>query len=219
MLQINHLCKSQSALNDIMLKIRNVEYQKDRTRFRELLELSGTLMAYELSKSLEYKTETVQTPLAMAKGNTFKDSPVIASILRAGIPLQNGAARVFRDSDLAFISAYRYYEDEILKVHVEYVATPPLEGRTLILCDPMLATGHSLHLVWEQMKGFGSPSHLHLMSVLGSTAGVQFIERNFPDATLWIMDIDPELTDHDYIYPGLGDAGDLCFGDKLSTHP
>lgn len=219
MLRINHLCKSHSALSDIMLKIRNIEYQKDKSRFRELLELSGALMAYELSKSLEYKNETVQTPLAMAEGNTYKDIPVIASILRAGIPLQNGAARVFRDADLAFISAYRYYEQEILKVHVEYVATPSLEDRTLILCDPMLATGHSLHLVWEQLKRFGSPGNLHLMSVLGSAAGVEFVERNFPNATLWIMDIDPELTGHDYIYPGLGDAGDLCFGEKLTNRP
>jgi uracil phosphoribosyltransferase len=219
MLQLNHLCKNHSALSDIMLKIRDVEFQKDKARFRELLELSGSLMAYELSKKLPYHTKSIQTPLAKTSGSTFAQSPVIASILRAGIPLQQGAARVFREADLAFISAYRYYEKEQLKVHVEYVATPPLDGRILILCDPMLATGHSLHLVWQQLETYGTPSELHLMSVLGSRQGVSFAEKHFSEATLWIMDIDPILDDHNYIYPGLGDAGDLCFGEKLSGHP
>ena len=176
-------------------------------------------MAYEVSRTLNYERRTVQTPLAPAEVNTISDRIVIGTVLRAGLALHEGFLDVFNDADSAFVSAYRKEgRKEDIEVCVEYIASPSLDGCTFMLVDPMLATGGSFNLAYQAYLTKGTPAHLHIVAVVGCEEGVQRMKELFPsdDVTLWIATIDPELNDMAYIVPGLGDAGDLCYGDKLA---
>lgn len=210
------LSKELSSVHSIMQALRDVNMQKNRYLFRKNIERLGFILAYELSKTLEYKDTQTTTPLGIAQTKELENQPIIATILRAGIPLQQGASQLFADADLAYISAYRKYTSETdFEVVVEYLATPDLNGRILILTDPMLATGRSLVSSYKEFIKKGSPKSVHILSVLGSKTGIEFVQKEIPEATLWIAEVDEKLDDHGYIIPGLGDAGDLSFGEKV----
>lgn len=214
-MQINNLSDQNSIVHPILKELRDKDIQQDRYRFRKNIERFGMIAAYEISKQLSYHKIKTNTPLGAADTNVLTDQPVIATVLRAGLPLQTGVNQMFNQADLAYISAYRKHisatEFEII---VEYLACPKLTGRTLILTDPMLATGKSLVLTYEQFLSHGEPLNVHLVSVIGSKQGVEYVNKHIPNATLWIGTIDPELNEFGYIIPGLGDAGDLSFGLK-----
>ncbi|MDE7376877.1 MAG: uracil phosphoribosyltransferase [Muribaculaceae bacterium] len=196
---------------------RSAAIQKDPMRFRRNLERAGEIMAYEISKTLDYKTVDVETPLATAHCQEIADQVVLATIFRAGLPFHQGFLSYFDHAENAFVSAYRKYkEKEQFDVLIEYLATPSLDGKTLIICDPMLATGASMELSWRALLTKGTPAKLHIASVIASQQAVDYVASVFPaDTTLWVGAIDPEINPHKYIVPGLGDAGDLAFGEKL----
>ena len=207
-------------MNQYVAELRDVRIQTDRMRFRHNVERIGELMAYEMSKTLTYSAKQVQTPLGVARALTPDDELVIATVFRAGLPLHQGFLNVFDRADNAFVSAYRYYKDKEcrqLDVHVEYIATPDLSRKTVLLVDPMLATGESMELAWRAFLTKGTPARLMMACVIASEQGVTHLSKLFPqdDVTLWCAAIDPELDEHSYIVPGLGDAGDLAFGGKL----
>ena len=215
---VRHLLKQNSVLNTFLKEIRNQNIQKDSMRFRRNLERIGEILSYELSKELEYSKETTLTVLGGKKLKVHSNDIIICSILRAGLPLHQGILNYFDTAENAFISAYRYplKNDNEFEIKVEYFATPTLDGKTLIIADPMLATGKSMVTVYEVIKKFGTPKKIHIVSVIGSKFGVNFIKNHFPTNTeLWIADIDPILNEKGYIVPGLGDAGDLSYGPKL----
>ncbi|MFG6685366.1 uracil phosphoribosyltransferase [Mariniflexile sp. HNIBRBA6329] len=217
-MQIHNLSEQNSILNTFISEIRNISIQKDRMRFRRNIERIGEILGYEMSKVLSYKPSTVTTPLGTSPNNSLENDVVLCSVLRAGIPLHNGLLNYFDSADNAFISAYRHHKHntESFEIIVEYLACPNLEGKTLILADPMLATGQSMVATFEALKPFGTPKEIHLVSVIGAQEGVNYIEKHFNASThLWIATIDETLNDKGYIVPGLGDAGDLAFGDKL----
>lgn len=217
-MQIHNLSEQNSVLNTFISEIRNVSIQKDSMRFRRNIERIGEIMAYELSKVLNYKEAFIETPLGTASTNLLKNDIVLCSVLRAGIPLHNGLLNYFDTAENAFISAYRHHKHnpESFEIIVEYLACPNLEGKTLILADPMLATGQSMVATFEALKPFGTPKNIHLVSVIGAKEGVNFVEKHFNNTThLWIATIDEKLNNKGYIIPGLGDAGDLAFGEKL----
>lgn len=203
-----------------MLELRDVEMQKDRARFRRNLERIGEVMAYEISKTLSYSVKQVRTPLGVAPTSTADNEVVLATIFRAGLPFHQGFLNIFDGADNAFVSAYRYYKDKEcceVGIHIEYIACPDLTGKTLIIADPMLATGGSLELGYHAFATKGTPKDIHLCSVIASQQGVDYIREHFQgdNVTLWCAAIDPSLNEHLYIVPGLGDAGDLAFGGKL----
>lgn len=215
---IHQLCSKNSILNNFISEIRDSEIQKDSMRFRRNIERIGEILAYELSKTLKYKPHETKTPLGLSSNQIIADNIVLCSILRAGVPLHNGLLNYFDKAENAFISAFRNHKDSLktFEIVVEYLACPDLNNKALILADPMLATGQSLQATFEALKPFGIPNEIHLVSVIGAREGVNFIEDNFPKNThLWIAAIDEELNDNCYIVPGLGDAGDLAFGEKL----
>ena len=215
---VRHLLKQNSVLNTFLKEIRNQNIQKDSMRFRRNLERIGEILSYELSKELEYSKETTLTVLGEKKLKVHSNDIIICSILRAGLPLHQGILNYFDTAENAFISAYRYplKNDNEFEIKVEYFATPTLDGKTLIIADPMLATGKSMVTVYEAIKKFGTPKKIHIVSVIGSKFGVNFIKNHFPTNTeLWIADIDRILNEKGYIVPGLGDAGDLSYGPKL----
>lgn len=214
---IHHLSNEPSILNRFLAELRDVNIQKDRMRFRKNLERIGEILCYEMSKSLPYKTEIIKTPLGEKKMQLQKDEVVICSILRAGLALHQGLMNFFDFADNAFISAYRKHTSETdFDILVEYLASPSLEGKILFLADPMLATGRSFVNVYEALAPLGKPKEIHLFAVIGSEEGVEYLEDKFPqDTHLWIATIDPHLNEKGYIVPGLGDAGDLAFGDKM----
>jgi uracil phosphoribosyltransferase len=214
---INDLSKQSSVLNMYMAELRDVNVQKDSMRFRANLERIGALVGYEISKKLEYVTREVQTPLGISMVPVLKDQPVVATILRAGLPLHNGVLSVFDKAENAFVSAYRqHHKDGSFEVHVEYMACPSLEGKELILCDPMLATGTSMVLTYQAMLRRGRPKHVHVFSVISSMHALDYVRRHLPEnVTIWTCAVDEELTAQSYIVPGLGDAGDLAFGVKI----
>ena len=217
-MQIHHLSETPSILNTFISEIRDKTIQKDSMRFRRNIERIGEVLGYELSKSLEYTNETIQTTLGTSKTKLHKNDIVLCSILRAGVPLHNGLLNYFDTAENAFISAYRHHKHntESFEIIVEYLACPSLEGKTLILADPMLATGQSMVATFEALKPFGTPKEIHLVSVIGAKKGVDYVSQNFNDNThLWIAAIDDTLNEKGYIIPGLGDAGDLAFGKKL----
>ena len=215
-----HILDHQNSIvNKYLAELRNIDVQKDSMRFRRNLERLGEISAYELSKMLNYAPQKVQTPLAEATVQCIGDNIVLATILRAGLPLHQGLLNYFDDAENAFVSAYRSYTSESeFEIKVEYIACPSLEGKTLILCDPMLASGASMVAAYETLVAHGGkPAHTHLVSVLGCTEGVDFVleHTNSADVDLWVATVDPVLNPHKYIVPGLGDAGDLCYGSKL----
>lgn len=214
---VNILGQSDSILNHYIAEIRDAEIQKDPSRFRWNLERIGFLFAYEISKTLEYETREVVTSLGIANVPVLVDSPVLATIMRAGLPFHQGFLNVFDKSDNAFVSAYRkYHKDHSFSMQIEYTSAPDLQGRTLILCDPMLATGASMVLSYKELIVHGKPKHIHIASILASQEGLSFLKKNIPsrNVTIWLGTIDDELTAQSYIVPGLGDAGDLAYGKK-----
>jgi len=217
-MQIHNLSDQNSILNTFISEIRDVTVQKDSMRFRRNIERIGEILGYEMSKELTYKLSTTETPLGKSSINLFENDIVLCSILRAGVPLHQGLLNYFDDAENAFISAYRYHrhDPESFEIVVEYLACPSLENKTLILADPMLATGQSLVSTYEALKPFGIPKEIHLVNVIAAQDGVDYINSYFPENThLWIATIDQELNSKGYIVPGLGDAGDLAFGEKL----
>lgn len=219
-MHIHNLSKQNSILNSFLLEMRHHEIQKDSMRFRRNIERTGEILGYELSKSLNYSETSVQTPLGKSVISTLNKDIVLCSILRAGVPLHNGLLNYFDAAENAFISAYRHHKHnpESFEIIVEYLACPNLENKTLILADPMLATGQSMVATFEALKPFGEPKAVHLVSVIGAQKGVNYVENQFDHNThLWIGTIDETLNDKGYIVPGLGDAGDLAFGRKLQN--
>ena len=219
-MKVIHFSEQNSILNQYVAELRDVHIQTDRMRFRRNIERIGELMAYEMSKELTYSVKPVQTPLGLAEASTPDDDLVIATVFRAGLPLHQGFLNVFDRAGNAFVSAYRYYKDaehREIDVHVEYIATPDLSQKTVLLVDPMIATGESLELAWRAFPTKGSPKRLLIACVIASRQGVAHLQRLFPsdDVTLWCAAIDPGLNEHKYIVPGLGDAGDLAYGEKL----
>jgi len=216
-MQVYNLEEQNSVLNKFISELRDVSIQTDRMRFRKNIERIGEIMAYELSKNLNYEEVSVKTPLGTSKIQLPEEDLVICSILRAGLPLHTGLLNYFDTAENTYISAYRHYTSETeFEIKVEYLASPSLEGKTLILADPMLATGQSFVNVLKALEPMGKPKKIHLVSVIGSRPGIEFMDKHFPEDTkLWIATIDEKLNEHGYIVPGLGDAGDLCFGMKL----
>ena len=214
---LHEIGKYNSVLNHFINEIRNVDVQNDRMRFRKNMERISEVLAYEMSKELTYADVAIQTPLGISNSVQIKDDLVIASILRAGLSMHEGVLNFFDKAENAFISAYREESDggKEVKVIVEYLASPSIEGKTLVLVDPMLATGTSMILTLEALKAKGNFKHLHIISAIASQVAIDRLEKELPQgAHLWIAAIDPELNDKSYIVPGLGDAGDLAYGSK-----
>lgn len=215
-MKIVNFAETPSVMSQYLLEMRSTSIQNDPMRFRRNLERCGEIMAYEVSKTMTYDTVEVTTPLATAKCQTPADKVVLGTIFRAGLPFHQGFLAYFDRAENAFVSAYRKYkEKENFDILIEYLASPRLEGKTLILCDPMLATGASMELSYRALLTKGKPARVHLASVIASRQAVDYLEKHMPeDATLWVGVIDDSINAHSYIVPGLGDAGDLAFGEK-----
>lgn len=199
------------------MELRSIDIQRDMLRFRRNLQRIGEIMAYEISRTLRYKAIDVATPLATARCQVLDEPVVLGTIFRAGVPFHQGFLDFFDHAENAFVSAYRKYkEKESFDVHIEYLASPSLEGKTLILADPMLATGASMELSYRALLTKGNPAHIHVASVIASQAAIDYVTRTFPQekTTLWVGAVDAEINSHSYIVPGLGDAGDLAYGTK-----
>jgi uracil phosphoribosyltransferase len=215
---VHQLNTQNSILNTFLSEIRSNTIQTDSMRFRRNIERIGEILGYELSKELNYSNQTITTPLGNKNIQIIDNNVVLCSILRAGLPLHQGLQNYFDKAENAYISAYRHHpnNNDDFEIIVEYFASPSLENKTLILADPMLATGNSLVAVLEALKKHGIPKEIHLVCVIGATEGIEFIKNHFPENThLWIAAIDDTLNEKGYIIPGLGDAGDLAFGQKL----
>lgn len=216
-MHIHNIGETKSILNTFIAEIRDVKVQKDSMRFRRNIERIGEILSYEMSKILPYKSEVITTPLGTKVTPIINDNIVLCSILRAGLPFHQGLLNYFDTAENAFISAYRKLRPNgDFDIRVEYFASPSLQDKTLVLADPMLATGQSLIATYQSLVSHGIPKALHIFSVIGSIEGIDYIEKHLPKEThLWIATIDDTLNDHGYIIPGLGDAGDLAFGNKL----
>ncbi len=219
MIQVNILARNNSLLNKFLAEIRDHEIQKDRMRFRRNMERIGEIMAYEISKTFTYVESEIDTPLATAKASVPVEEPIIGCILRAGFPLHAGILNYFDKADNGFISAYRKHNhNDTFEIEIEYLASPSIDDRILLLADPMLATGSSMVLAYRAFLSKGNPKHIHVVSVIGSVEGVEYVRKHFPpNTTIWVADVDDELTAQAYIVPGLGDAGDLSYGEKLDA--
>jgi uracil phosphoribosyltransferase len=212
---IHNLSKEHSLVSEWIAEIRDVQVQLDRMRFRRNLERIGEIAAFEISKRLHYINKEVQTPLGIANCKVLEQQPVLATILRAGLPLHQGILNYFDKADNAFVSAYRKHnKDGSFDISLEYISSPDLEGRALIISDPMLATGASLVKTIQYLREEGEPLAIHIVTVIACTVGIEYVRREFPQAVIWCGDIDDELTAKGYIVPGLGDAGDLSYGSK-----
>ncbi|GAB3708340.1 uracil phosphoribosyltransferase [Spirosoma flavus] len=210
--------QQSSLANQFIAELRDVSIQQDRLRFRRNLERLGELMAYEISKKLSYQTTSVQTPLGKAQTQILRQQPVLATILRAGLPFHQGFANYFDQAENAFAGAYRGYpanDSESFEIAMDYIVSPNLSGKVLILCDPMLATGRSLEKVYHALLRYGIPAQTHIASIIASPEGVQYVQQRLPQCHLWLGAIDDHLNEHFYIVPGLGDSGDLAFGEKV----
>ena len=213
-----NLSEHDSLLNSFLQEIRSAGIQTDRMRFRRNIERIGEVMALEISRTFNYTPVPVQTPLATAMVRVPEENIVLGTILRAGMPLHQGFLNYLDKAENAFVSAYRTYSDEAhtqVEIHREYMAAPRLDGKTLIIVDPMLATGGSMEAAYKALLANGTPNKVHLAAVIATNEAVSFLQTVMPeDATLWCAAIDPMLNEHKYIVPGLGDAGDLCYGEK-----
>jgi len=210
------LNRQNSIANSFIAEIRDKSIQKDRLRFRRNMERLGELFAYEISKTLTYKECAVETPLGIANEKIHSDKIVLATILRAGLPFHQGLLNYFDHAENAFVSAYRrHHKDGTFEIELEYQSCPNLDGTTLILADPMLATGASMHVTLEALGQNGKPKTVHIVTAISSSTGLEYVKRLHPEAYFWIGALDEELTAKSYIVPGLGDAGDLAFGTKL----
>ena len=208
---------NHSVISQYMMELRNVDIQHDMLRFRRNLERIGEIMAYEISKTFNYRQVEITTPLDTATCNVIADKVVLGTIFRAGVPFHLGFLNTLDQAENAFVSAYRKYkEKENFDVFIEYIASPRLDGTTLILADPMLATGASMELSYRALLTKGEPEKIHIASVIASQVAIDYIRERFPDdkTTVWVGAIDPEINSHSYIVPGLGDAGDLAYGIK-----
>jgi len=215
-MHVVNLSEKHSLLSNWVSELRNVEVQTDRMRFRRNLERIGEVVAYEISRHLPWENTEVATPMGTATSKLLKEQPVLATILRAGLPLHQGLLNYFDKADNAFISAYRkHHRDGTFEISLEYVSCPALEGRVLIVSDPMLATGASLVKTLQFLKEEGHPAEIHVVAAIACTVGIEYVLRTFPNAWIWCGDIDDELTAKGYIVPGLGDAGDLAYGVKV----
>ncbi len=210
------LNEHNTAANRFLAELRDVKIQQDRMRFRLNLQRLGEVLGYELSKSLQYEEQEVETPLGIANCQLPIQRLVLATILRAGLPLHQGLLRCFDEADNAFVSAYRmHHKGGTFEINLEYVSCPSLEGSVLVICDSMIATGASMDLAIKALVANGQPAELHIVTAIASTYGLNYIKRLYPKARIWIGAQDDELTARSFIVPGLGDAGDLCFGSKL----
>ena len=218
-MKVINLSEHNSVLNQYLREIRDVDIQKDPLRFRRNIERIGEVMAIEVSKALDYEPTEVQTPLAKATVNTISDQLVLATILRAGLPLHQGFLQIFDRAENAFLSAYRRENDKgELEIVAEYMAAPSIDGKTLIVVDPMLATGMSMEVGYLALLRHGTPKHAHLCCTIGTPQAIDCLRKalnDSPDVTVWCAAIDPILNEKKYIVPGLGDAGDLCYGTKI----
>lgn len=216
-MKIVDLGASSSVINCFMAQLRDVNTQANRTLFRGNLRRIAHAMAYEVSRTLDYSVKNIQTPLAVKEVPTYDDRIVVGTVLRAGLAFHEGFLDVFDGADAAFLSAYREEgKADDIKIHIEYIAAPHLDGSTFLLVDPMLATGGSLELAYQAFLSKGKPAKLHICCVIASRQGIERLQHAFPgdDVTLWVAAIDPQLNNRAYIVPGLGDAGDLSFGEK-----
>ena len=217
-MKIYNFGEQKSVMNRFIAELRDKQIQKDSLRFRRNLERIGERFAYEISKQLKYEERDVQTPLGIAKCQLPADKVVVASILRAGLPLHQGVLNIFDSAQNAFIAAYRKYgKDNKFKIQMEYATMPSIEGKTVVLVDPMLATGSSIILAYNKICTNGEPLHTHIVAAIASRESLSLLSKNLPHSqvTLWVGAVDEELTNKSYIVPGLGDAGDLAFGEKL----
>ena len=210
-----NLSEHASIANRFIAEIRDVEIQTDSMRFRRNLERIGEIMAFEISKTLTFDVKQVETPLGVAEVAVPVDPLILATILRAGLPLHQGLLNYFDRAGNAFVSAYRkHHKDGTFEINIEYISCPRLEDRVLIVSDPMLATGASMGLAIQELLNYGTPKAIHIVTAIASTNGLDYINRLFPKANVWMAALDEELTAKSYIVPGLGDAGDLAFGPK-----
>ncbi|MCC7502458.1 MAG: uracil phosphoribosyltransferase [Flavobacteriales bacterium] len=212
------LANERSVVTQFLAELRDASIQKDPMRFRRNLERIGEVLAYELSKTMEYQEREVTSPLGAAHTHLPVDQPVLATILRAGLPLHQGMLNYFDRADSAFVSAYRKHRkgEDGFDIEVEYMSSPSLEDRVLVLCDPMLATGRSMVLVYKALLRLGKPKAVHIVSVIASSEGLEYVKSHMPPNTrIWLGAVDEEMTAQAYIVPGLGDAGDLAYGVKL----
>ncbi|SJZ77350.1 uracil phosphoribosyltransferase [Sediminibacterium ginsengisoli] len=216
---IVNLSKHHSLVSNWVSELRDISVQGDRMRFRRNLERIGEVAAYEISKEMAWKTVEIPTPMGVHESKVLEQHPVLATILRAGLPLHNGMLNYFDKADNAFISAYRkHHRDGSFEISLEYMSCPPIDGRMVIISDPMLATGASLVKTIQFMKNEGSPKDIHVVVAIACTVGIEFIRRECGNnIKIWCGDIDDELTAKGYIVPGLGDAGDLAFGSKMQS--
>ncbi len=217
-MKIVELSKTNSIVNRFVAELRDVNIQKDSMRFRRNLERIGEIMAYEISKDFSYSTKNIISPLGIAEMNTPDNKVVISTILRAGLPFHEGFLSYLDNAENAFVSAYRKYKDRLnFDIHIEYIASPDLTNKTLIISDPMLATGSSMELAYQALLTKGKPAHVHVASVIASQQAMDYIQQKMPAdiTTVWVGAVDPVLDEHSYIVPGLGDAGDLAYGEKV----
>jgi len=218
-MKVINFAEQNSVVNQYLSEIRDKSYQRNRLLFRNNIQRIGEVMAYELSKTLQYKPKNITTPLGSLDIPLIKDDLLIATVLRAGLPFHEGFLHVFDHAHSAFISAYRMYtnrEHTEVGIHTEYMASPSAKGKTLVIVDPMLATGGSMVAAYEALIATGKPACVHICSVIGTPEGVEMLRENVTeDTTLWCAAIDPGMNEHKYIVPGFGDCGDLCYGEKL----
>ena len=213
--RVHVVCAEPSIANHFLAELRDVSVQRDSLRFRRNLQRLGEIMAYRISSQLSYTDQTVQTPLGESRSKQLHDFPILATVLRAGLPFHQGFLNYFDQSPSAFVAAYRIEGTAQVQVQVDYLSAPRLDERVLILADPMLASGKSLVQTYRAMLRFGTPRQVHIAAVIASPEGVAHVTREIPEATLWVAAIDEKLNDQAYIVPGLGDAGDLSYGSKL----
>lgn len=216
-MEVINFADTPSLVSQYMSELRDVNTQHDMLRFRRNLERIGEIMAYEMSKRMRYKTVDVTTPLAVAPCQVLDEQVVLATIFRAGIPFHKGFLDFFDHSQNAFVSAYRKYrEKENFDVFIEYIASPKIDGKTLVIADPMLATGASMELSYRALLTKGEPAHVHVASIIASKKAIEYVKETFPadKTTIWVGVIDDVINEHSYIVPGLGDAGDLAYGIK-----
>jgi uracil phosphoribosyltransferase len=219
-MEVKVLGNNHSILDQYLAEIRDISIQTDPLRFRDNLNRIGELFAYEISKDMHYTVKDVQTPLGVAKVPKLQQQPVLATILRAGLAMHNGLLRIFDRAENCFISAYRKYtEGGEFEIEFEYMASPSLDNKVVILSDPMLASGKSMEIGYEALFSKGQPTHIHLVAIIASQKGVDYVQERIKakNVTLWLGAIDPEMTPKSYIVPGLGDAGDLAFGEKIDS--
>ena len=217
-MEIINLGKQNSIFNHFIREIRDVNIQKDAMRFRRNIERIGEIFAYEISRKMTYENNDITTPLGISSESLMIEKPVLATILRAGLPLHQGLLNYFDSSENCFISAFRKHKrGGDFEIKIEYMSSPDLEGKTVILCDPMLASGSSMVLAMEALLSKGKPKHIHVVVTIASSEGIQYFKENLPfrNCTLWLGAEDKDLTAQSYIVPGLGDAGDLAFGEKI----